>query len=443
LLQENGLNEALNSAGSRAHPQSLWAASAHPARAFPQLESAIQTDVAIIGGGFTGLSAAYHLSRAGVACAVLETNDIGWGASGRNGGMAVLRYKTPWAGLARRHGESVAIRLHRLLLEALDTMESMVSEIGIDCGFARHGHITAANGGAAIRMLEADIDWLATVNDRAPRMLTRAETAELCGTDCYVGGYLDPRAAGIHPLDYVRGLANGLAESGVPVYTNTSVVGVSEDSSGVALSTPGGGVRARHLIVATNAYTALHRFGTDLDRRVVPVSTSVIATAPLAEAVLDRLLPERQLVSDTRHLLNYYRIAPGNRLMFGGRGSLTGQESPEVYSGLEDRLRETFPSLQDTAVEFRWSGKVAVTLDDFPHVGRLSPRTAYAMGYGGRGVVLTGLLGKMLAMLVRNEPLDAGPMGGDNFQRIPFHALRIPAMKAVAGYYRLLDALKI
>src|SRR5690606_5643889 len=103
--------------------------------------------------------------------------------------------------------------------------------------FARHGHITAANGGAAIRMLEADIDWLATVNDRAPRMLTRAETAELCGTDCYIGGYLDPRAAGIHPLDYVRGLANGLAESGVPVYTNTSVIGISEDASGVALST--------------------------------------------------------------------------------------------------------------------------------------------------------------------------------------------------------------
>lgn len=433
----------MSNGGAQAHPQSLWVASAHPARAFPRLEAALQADVAIIGGGFTGLSAAYHLSRAGVACVVLEANDIGWGASGRNGGMAVLRYKTSWARLAQRHGDAVAIRLHRLLLEALDTMESLVGEFGIDCGFARYGHVTAANGSAAIRMLEADMNWLATINDRTPRMLSRSETAELCGTECYAGGYLEPRAAGIHPLNYARGLADGLAKAGVPVYANTAVTGISEDAAGVSLSTTGGEVRARQVIVATNAYTALHALGTDLDRRVVPVSTSVIATSPLAPGVLEKLLPQGQLVSDTRHLLNYYRIAPGNRLIFGGRGSLTGRESPEVYSGLEGKLRKTFPSLQDTPVEYRWSGKVAVTLDDFPHVGRLSPRTAYAMGYGGRGVVLTALLGKMLAMLVRNEPLDAGPMGGAHFRRIPFHAFRIPAMKAVAGYYRLLDALKV
>ncbi|MCW5604815.1 MAG: FAD-dependent oxidoreductase [Burkholderiales bacterium] len=425
------------------HPLSIWATTAHPAQAFPPLSGDLQTDVAVIGGGFTGLAAAHHLARAGVACAVLEAHDVGWGASGRNGGMAVLRYKTPWAKLARLRGEDVARRLHRLLLDAVDTLEATVQELQIDCGFARYGHITAANGRSAVAMLEADVQWLATAGDRTPRMLNAAETAELCGTGCYLGGYLDSRAAGIHPLDYTRGLAAGLARRGVPIFAGTAATVVREDGQGVSVVTAGGTVRAKQLVIGTNAYTELFRFGTDLDRRIVPVSTSVVTTAPLPEATLRGLLPQGHLVSDTRHLLNYFRIAPGNRLLFGGRGSLTGRESPEVYAGLERKLVETFPVLAGVAIDHRWSGKVAVTLDDFPHVGRLSPRISYAMGYGGRGVALTNLLGKLLAALARGEEIDAGPMSTGPFAPIPLHGLRIPAMKAVAGYYRLLDALKV
>lgn len=428
---------------SAAHPQSVWVSSALPGRAFPPLAGELRTDVAIIGGGFTGLAAAHHLLRASVPCVVLEANDIGWGASGRNGGMAVLRYKAPWAALARRHGDGVARHLHCLLLEAVDLLEATVEEHGIDCGFARHGHITAANGRAAIAMLEADIQWLATLGDRTPRMLDAAATAELAGTDCYLGAYLDPRAAGIHPLNYARGLAGGLERRGVPIFTGTPAVAVQEDGQGVTINTPAGTVRAQQLVIGTNAYTELFRFGNDLQRRVVPVSTSVITTAPLPETQLRALLPQGHLVSDTRHLLNYFRIAPGNRLLFGGRGSLTGSESPGVYSGLERRLVETFPALSGITVDHRWSGKVAVTMDDFPHIGRLSPRVSYAMGYGGRGVALTNLLGKLLAAQARGETVNAGPMSAGSFAPIPFHALRIPAMKAVAGYYRLLDAIKI
>ncbi|MBY0264830.1 MAG: FAD-binding oxidoreductase [Burkholderiales bacterium] len=428
---------------SASHPPSVWLSSANPARVYPQLQADLGTEVVIIGGGFTGLSAAWHLAKAGVACAVLEAQDIGWGASGRNGGMAVLRYKKPWAVLARQHGEDTARHLHGLLLGALDTLEAIVGEAGIACGFSRYGHITAANGKSAVAMLETDIAWLRTAGDSAPRMLSRAETAELAGTGCYLEGYLDPRAAGIHPLNYARGLAAALADRGVPLYCATPVTAISEDGQGVSLTTPGGTVRAKQLLIATNAYTELFGFGSGLDRRVVPVSTSVITTAPLPQELLRRLLPQGHLVSDTRHLLNYYRVAPGGRLLFGGRGSLTGHESLEVYSGLERKLFETFPSLAGVAIDHRWSGKVAVTLDDFPHVGRLGARTAYAMGYGGRGVILTGLLGRMLAGLATGAEVRVGPMGGETFAPILFHGLRIPAMKAVAGYYRLLDALKV
>jgi len=426
-----------------AHPHSVWLTSARAARVFPPLASDLQIEVAIIGGGFTGLAAAYHLTRSGVSCAVLEAHDIGWGASGRNGGMAVLRYKTPWATLAHRHGENAARRLHQLLLDAVDTLESTVEELRIDCSFSRPGHITAANSRSALAMLEADMHWLAAMGDRTPRMLGPEEAAALAGTRCYMGGYLDPRAGGLHPLNYARGLADGLAGRGVRVFSGTAATAIREDARSVNVATEGGTVRAQQLLICSNAYTELFPLGTDLHRRVVPVSTSVITTAPLPDALLRALLPQGHLVSDTRHLLNYFRIAPGNRLLFGGRGSLTGRESPEVYHGLERRLFETFPALEGVAVDHRWSGKVAVTLDDFPHIGRLSPRIAYAMGYGGRGVALTNLLGKMLATLARGMDVDAGPMSSGPFAPIPLHALRIPAMKAVAGYYRLLDALRI
>ena len=426
-----------------AHPNSLWLTTAHPTPDYPRLEGDCETEIAIIGGGYTGLIAAHHLARADVASVVLEANDIGWGASGRNGGMAVLLYKTSWGALAREMGDERSRALHRLLLDAIDALESVVSEYAIDCGFSRCGHITAASGRRAVAMLDADVQWLSSIGDRVPRMLSGGETQALTGTNVYLGGYLDTRAGGIHPLDYVRGLAGGVAGRGVRIFVESSITRLREECDGVVLETPRGIVRAKQALVATNAYTELVPFGTDLDSRIVPVSTSIVTTEPLPDAALATILPQRNVVSDTRHLLNYFRVAPGNRLLYGGRGSLTGRESPEVYKGLERKLVETFPSLTGVGIDHRWSGKVAVTLDDFPHVGRVSPRVAYAVGYGGRGVVLTSLLGRLLAQLAMGDAVDAGPMGPAAFTRIPLQAVRIPAMKTMAGYYGLLDRLKL
>lgn len=426
------------------HPNSLWLTTANPAPKVSSLGRDIQTDVAIIGAGYTGLIAAHHLARAGVACVVLEANDVGWGASGRNGGMAVLRYKTAWSELARKFGSERTRDLHRLLLGAIDLLEAVVQEYRIDCGFSRCGHVTAANGKSALKMLQDDVRWLsAEGGDSVPRILGSDETRELTGTGCYVGGYLDTRAGGIHPLNYSRGLATGITGKGVPIFVSTPVNALREDAQGLVLETPRALVRAKQALVATNAYTDANPFGTNLGARVVPVSTSIVTTQPLPEDVLKRVSPQRHVISDTRHLLNYFRAAPGNRLLYGGRGSLTGKESPDVYRGLERKLAATFPALAGVPIDHRWTGKVAVTLDDFPHVGRLSARVAYAMGYGGRGVILTSLLGKMLAQLAKGETVDAGPMSAAPFPPIPLQALRIPAMKAVAGYYGLLDKLKL
>lgn len=424
------------------HPPSVWAATANPRPAFPALKGDIDTEVAIIGCGFSGLSTAHHLHQAGSDCVILEANDAGWGASGRNGGMAVLRYKDAYSTIAATHGNQVALHLYRLVQEAVNTLEAIVTEYHIDCDFKRCGHITAANSRNAIRTLEADIRWLSEqANDMTPSLLDGIKMRELVGTDVYPGGYLDPRSAGIHPLNYSRGFAAGLARKGIRIFVGSPVIDMRQDANGVTLQTPNGKARAKRVVITTNAYTDLAKLGVNLERRVVPVSTSVIATVPLPDEIAATILPQRHLVTDTRHLVNYFRVLPDKRVLFGGRGDITGYESPEIYLGLEQQLVETFPALAHVPIEFRWSGKVAVTLDDFPHLGRVGDRICYAMGCGGRGVALTNLFGKLVARMVQGGEVDAGPMNHNRFAPIPFHGLRVPVMQMVAGWYKLLDHL--
>lgn len=425
------------------HPPSVWARTAAAPPELPVLDKDIETDVVVVGGGYSGLSTAHHLRKAGIGCVVLEANHVGWGASGRNGGMAVLRYKKSYSALAAEYGNEVARRLHTLVHEAVDTIEAIVAEYEIECDFARYGHITAASGRKAVEMLEADIRWLRTqVKDTGPIALDRNQMRELVGTGAYPGGYLDPRAAGIHPLNYARGLAAGLARKGTAIHVGSSVTAMRAESDRMIVQTPRGTVFGRKVVITTNAYTDLERLDINLSRRIVPVSSSVIATAPLPDAVAASILPRGHLLTDTRHLVNYFRKLPGNRVLFGGRGNISGFEAPEIYRGLEQLVVDTFPALAGVPIDYRWSGKVAVTMDDFPHVGRVGDRIFYAMGCGGRGVALTNLLGKLVARMVKGEEVDAGPMSSNRFAPIPFHGWRLPAMHVVAGYYKLLDRLE-
>jgi len=425
------------------HPNSYWNATACRSPNIGPLVKDAAADVLVIGAGFTGLSAAWHLQRAGLSCIVLDANDVAWGASGRNGGMLPPRYKKGFATLAKRYGNEVTRRLHRLALEAIDTVEGIVDEAGIECEFRRTGQITAALGPNHLAGLRADADWAAAeAGDRTPRILNSAEVLAEVGGGRYVGAWFDSRGAGVHPLSYSRGLASALLGRGVSIYGATPVLSLQEDAKGVVAATPAGTVRAAQVIVATNAYTDLFQSPPGgLDRRIVPVTSSLIATKPLDPAVAKTIIPGRQMVVDSRHLMFYYRMQSDGALLFGGRGDITGRrDDPSVYAGLEKGLAETFPQIAGAPIAFRWSGKVAVTLDDLPHIGRVTPRVAYAMGYGGRGVALSNLLGRFLADLVRGMPIDVGPMGSDGFTLIPFHGFRVPGMKIVAGWYRLKDA---
>ncbi len=425
-----------------AHARSYWAATTRHDPLFPPLKADLDIDVAIIGGGFTGLAAAWHLMKAGRRCAVLEANQVGWGASGRNGGMAVPRYKLTFPELERKYGRDTALLMHRIAHEGLDTLERIVIDSKLACGFKRHGHLTPIQNAVDVARFEADVRWLAEhAGDAAPRMLDAGETAARLGTGFYRAAYFEPRGGGIHPLEYCQALAAVLAVRGMHIHCATPVQSWRATADEVLLQTAHGRVKARELIIATNAYSDLTASGNALKRRVVPVASALIATAPLPEPLRASLMAKGNLATDAKRLTNYYRLMPDGRFVFGGRGGASTRAGEGVYRRLARDMAHIFPTLAEAPIEHRWYGLVAATLDFLPRIGRLGPRVAYAMGYNGRGVALAALLGGRLAGMTMQQNVNLGPISEGAFAPIPFHALRVPAKQVAISWMQLRDRL--
>jgi len=426
---------------SQAYPASYWAATANTAVTFPPLSADTETDFVIVGAGFTGLAAAHQLSKRRADCLVLDANRVGWGASGRNGGMAVPRYKSTFPALAQKYGADTAISMYQTAHRAVDTLEAIIADCHIQCGFSRVGHITPVVSAHDLSRFEKDVRWLEQeVGDGAPRMIDAADTERRIGSRFYMGGYFEPRGAGIHPLNYCLGLASALVERGVRIAGCSPARAWRREGGAIVVETPAARVRARYLLIATNAYTDIEGFGDPLRRRIVPVVSSLLATAPLAKPLLSEIMPARNLVTDAKRLTNYFRISDDGRMIFGGRGGASNRESPRIYRRLAADMVRILPKLEGVPIAYRWSGRVAVTLDSLPRVGTLAHNVHYAMGYNGRGVALATLLGTKLASLACGENLDLPPLAGE-LKSIPFHGFRVPAKRTVITYYKLLDAL--
>jgi gamma-glutamylputrescine oxidase len=428
--------------GVHGAPHTIWQElAALPAPSLPCVRGEISCEVVVVGAGITGLTAAHSLAQSGIDCVVVEANDVGWGASGRTTGYVVPRFKVSFAKLAEEYGAEIARRLHRILLDGIDTLETLAYEFGPPGTFVRCGFMAPAQSNRALADLESDRRWLeAEANDSVPAVLGRSATREELGTDAYTGAYVDVRGGALQPLDHVRGLAKSLTSRGVRIFVASPVVAIEDTSDGVAMKFRDGRVRAQRAIIATNAYTAGIAGLGDLQRRIVPVSSSVVVTSPLPPSIAAAILPTRRVASDTKRLLNAFRILPGNRLMFSGRGDITGRrDTPSVYRNLERAMVATFPEVSGTEIALRWSGMVAVTRDHLPHLGRLSERIIYGLGYGGRGVALATVFGSLLARMARGEYPFMGPFGDDDFKPFAFHNLRVPGMRLMARYYRLRD----
>ena len=394
-----------------------------------------RTDVAIVGGGYTGLSAARTLARHGVAVTVVERHRAGWGASGRNGGFVLPGFQPEADWLLRRYGAERARALFAGSMEAIGFLEGLIAEEAIDCGYARRGAVTLAARPSHLRDLERS---RLTLSERFGHETVLLGPAELRGeieSRCYHGGLLDPAAGGLHPARYCAGLAAAAARAGAVIVEGVEVLGIDRSERRPTLVTSGGPLRAGEVLVATNGYTDAAFPG--LRRRVVPVGSYVIATARLEPAVARGLLPRARVMSDTWNLLHYFRVSDDGRMVFGGRASFTPTTVERSAGILAAAMRKVFPSLTQVPIEYGWAGNVCFGRDRMPHAGRLDG-VHYALGYAGHGVALSTWLGARMgdALAGRGAIPD---LTGDRLRAIPFYGGTPWFLPVVGGYYRLKD----
>jgi gamma-glutamylputrescine oxidase len=421
---------------------SLWADTAEPLPTFPKLAGEVKADVVIIGAGYTGLSAAHHIAKSGLSPVVLEAHHPGWGASGRNGGVITAKFRLSFRDIDAAHGRAMAKRMYEIAHESVEMVDELVSELGIaSARLTRSGQVKAAHNEATLRAAIDEAAWMTReMRDTEVRILDPHQVRDETGSQVFVGGILNPGSGGIHPLNYLRGLAKGVARRGVPIFQESPVLALRRDSDGVVAETPDGVVRARQAIVATNSYSDLTSATARVQRTLVPFRSALIATEKLSPNLAGSLMPTGRTYTETKRMMRWFRKVD-DRVIFGGRGAFGKQDSESAFDALRKAMVGIFPELADIPLAFKWSGLVAMTLDSVPHVGRLDDRTLYSVGYNGAGVAMSSLMGGYLAALVRGEKVDLGLLDAGRLKTIPFYAFREPAVRAVAGWYQFLDAI--
>jgi glycine/D-amino acid oxidase-like deaminating enzyme len=393
------------------------------------------TDVAIIGGGYTGLSAARALARRGTDVTVLERHTLGWGASGRNAGFVLPGFKPEMEELDRRLGSARAARMFQLTLDAIRFLENLITEEGIACDFVRCGAVTLAAKPRHLAALEKSGRFLRDRLGYETELLGPGDVRKEIGSRRYHGGLVDPAGRALQPAKYVRGLALAAERAGARLLEGSEVTRVRRVKDGFEVSTPGGAVRAREVLAATDGYTPAALSA--LRRRVVPIGSYQIATAPLDPELARRLVPRGRVFSDTKNLLYYFRLSPDGRMVFGGRASFTPTGTKRSAAILAAGMREVFPELAAAKIEYAWSGKVAYPMDHLAHAGRLNG-VHYAMGYCGHGVALATYLGNRMGEVLAGVG-EIPDLGTNGFRAIPFYNGVPWFLPLVGGYYRARD----
>jgi len=421
---------------------SLWASTAEPLRAFPALSGEVHADVVIIGAGYTGLSAAHHIAKSGLAPVVLEANRPGWGASGRNGGVITAKFRQSFRGIDAAHGRAMARRMYEIAHESVEMVEELVSEFGIaSARLTRSGQVKAAHNHATLRAAADEAEWMKReMGDAEVRVLDAQQVRGETGSQAFVGGVLNPGSGGIHPLNYLHGLAEGLAQRGIAIFQESPALRLLRDNELIVAETPQGAVWARQAIIATNSYSDLTPATRHLQRTLVPFRSAIIATDKLPHNLARSLMPTARTYTETKRMMRWFRMVD-DRVIFGGRGAFGKHDSESAFNALRKAMIGIFPELADIPLAFKWSGLVGMTLDSVPHIGRLDDRTLFSMGYNGAGVAMSSLMGRYLAAFVRGEKPNVGLLDASRLKVIPFYPLREPAVRIVAGWYQFLDAI--
>ncbi|HRY10003.1 MAG TPA: FAD-binding oxidoreductase [Candidatus Nanopelagicales bacterium] len=405
-------------------------------------EMAGRVDVAVVGAGLTGLSAALHLARRGASVAVLERDTVAFGASGRNGGMATTGLAIGFRDAIARYGFPTASALYLKYNEAIDAIEQLVNEEAIDCDFERSGKMNLACKPSHFDGLQKTAEVLAERLGYDTIVVPKSDLSTEIAGDFYHGAMVDPKGAGLHVGKFTRGLGEAAARAGVQIHERAGVEKVSRQSGTKhRLYTSRGSMEADQVLVATSGYTS--RPFRWMQLRIAPVGSFIIVTEPLDDEVCRQLLPNRRMASDSRNLLYYFRITPDQRLLFGGRARFAmSNPQSDVKSGqiLREAMVSVFPQLSQARVDYCWGGLVDMSLDRMVHAGQ-HEGLFYSLGYSGHGVQMATYMGRQMAeVLSGNE--DANPWRDLPFKRIPGHVGPPWFLPFAGAYYNAMDRIK-
>ncbi|WP_295914162.1 FAD-binding oxidoreductase [uncultured Xanthomonas sp.] len=408
---------------------------------FPEqepLRGQVRADVCILGAGYTGLSAALALAEAGYRVVVLEAQRVGWGASGRNGGQAIVGYGCEQHTLEALLGQDDARLLFDFSRDGMQLLRTRIARHGIACDW-RDGHAHVAIKPRQERALRAGIIEMAQRYDYPLQWWDRAQLQSQLRSPRYLGAMYDAASGHLHPLEYARGLARAALAAGVRIYEQTPVTQLVRGARPI-LRSAHGEVEGEFAILAGNAW--LRGIAPELESRIMPVGTYIGASAPLGEALARELIGNDMAVADVNWALDYFRLSRDHRLLFGGRASYSSLPPPGLRGVMTRRMRRVFPQLRQVEMDSVWGGYVDITRNRAPHWGRLTPNVYFAQGFSGHGVAATGLAGAVIAAAIAGQAQRL-----DVFARIP-HApfpggrlLRTPLLVAAMSWYKLRDAL--
>ena len=419
------------------YPDSYYAASANPHPRHGDLKGEVEADVCVVGGGFTGVSAALHLAERGYQVVLVEAARIGWGASGRNGGQLGTGLRKDVIELEPRLGRDRTRVLWDMASEAMDIVTDRIDRHAIQCDYKR-GNLLAATRERFLPELAAEAERVsAHYGYDGYRLLDQAQIREAVASEQYCGGRMDFGGGHLHPLNFVLGMARAALAAGVVIYEN-SVVERVDWASPAVVKTPRGQVRSRYVLLCGNAY--LGNLEPRISHKVMPIANHVLATEPLGEERARELIRDDCCVCATKFVVDYYRFSADHRMLFGGGETYSFEEPPDIKEFVRRYILKVFPQLHDARIDYAWSGQLAVTMDRLPHFGRLGGTGFFVQGFSGSGVVLAQLAGRLMA-----EAVAGSAERFDVFADLPHRSfpggalLQRPLLVAGMLYYALKD----
>lgn len=422
---------------------SYWESTKNKQKVYPELQGIYETDVTVIGAGFSGLSTAYFLAKQGIKVILVEQNSVGWGASGRNAGMLTTGYKNSIMSLAKKHGINQAKELLEMSRDCIKLVDQVAKDENIDCSIDYNGGLKLAYKEKHFESLKHEKEYMYKNFKYETEIINASNLKKEIDSPLYnYGALLDMNNFSFHPLNYAIGLSSAAEKHGVSIYENSRVLSINKKNNKFIIRTQDGSITSEHIVMATNGYSTYDTHK-NLTRSLMAIDSHIITTEPLDTEIFNSILPNNRVASDTKNFLYYFRKTADHRLLFGGRVSFGQQKDSQnnlnLYEVLRKNMVKVFPELSSSKIDYKWAGTTAFTMDFMPHVGRTNDGVYYLTGYCGHGAAMSTLLGKLISDSITNESRLENSLSKLKLKTIPFQSQKNLMLNMAENYMRFKD----